>query len=332
MTLEAPMFPFPAFQLVSLAMAVLSVRTLGRAWRHRQRLLAEPLESRQLGLLVELALFVLVPVSVLLHELGHAVAVWLAGGRVTGFGYLLFLGWVEYVGVESRAAQFWITLSGNVVSVVLGATALGVGLFGPFRRPVNALLLVAGGMVLTTTLLFYPLLDVATGLQGDWTQLYRAGGRAPLLLGAVHASLLLGGIALWRSRWLRWRVSERIGLPWRLDERDRRALAWRQLAEAAEQLRGTEPALDIAFEQRDGVPQLALRWVGPDGPRVLLTRLGERPDIVEAVALAGDPPTVRANWRALVSENALFRQPSPFVTLLERLRAATDALRLAEGA
>jgi hypothetical protein len=323
------MIPFPAFQLMSLVMALLSVRALGRAWRGRKQLFAEPLDAGQLGLLVELALFLLVPVSVLLHEAGHAVAVWLTGGQVTGFGYLLFLGWVEYTGVTDARAQFWITLSGNLVSISLGVAALAAGLFAPLRRSVNALLLVTGGLVLATSLVFYPVLDVATGLQGDWVQLYSAGWPDAAVLGLVHGAVLLVGVVLWRSRWLRWRVSERIGLPWRLDERDRRALAWRQLATAAEQLRATEPGLTLTVEQQAGAPQLALRWQRADGQRVLVTRIGDRPDVIEAVVLAGEPPVVRATWRVIVPDQVLYQHPSPFAALLERLRSAADALSVA---
>jgi len=320
------MIPFPAFQLMSLVMALLSARALGRAWRIRHRLFAEPLEPGQLGVLVELALFVVVPVSVLLHEAGHAVAVWLAGGQVTGFGYLLFLGWVEYAGVTDERAQFWITLSGNLVSMGIGVAAVVAGLFAPLRRPLNALLLASGGLVLATSLVFYPVLDVATGLQGDWVQLYSAGWPYAAVLGFAHGAVLLAAVALWHSRWLRLRVSERIGLPWRLDERDRRALVWRQLAAAAEQLQAAEPTLSLTVELQAGAPQLALRWHRADGQRVLVTRIGERPDVIEALALAGEPPAVRASWRALVPEQALFQRPSPLVPLLERLRSAADAL------
>ncbi len=324
--------PFPAAFLLSLALVALSVRALGRAWRARRRLFAEPVDARTLALLVELALFVLVPVSVLLHEIGHMVAVWLGGGRVTGFGYLLFLGWVEYTGVADPRARFWIALSGNLVSVLFGTVALLVGLFAPVRRPLAALLLVTGGIVLATSLVFYPLLDVATGLQGDWTQLYGSGRPEAVALGVVHGALLGAAVVLWRSRWLRWRVSERIGLPWRLDEAERRRLAWRQLAEAAERLRAAEPVLTVVVEERDRMPRLALRWRRPDGPRALVARIGERANVVEAVALAGDPLAPRASWRATVPEGALLQHPSPLFELLERLRAATDALRPTEGA
>ncbi len=323
--------PFPAAFLLSFALVVLSVRALGRAWRARQRLFAEPVDARTLGLLVELALFVLVPVSVLLHEVGHMVAVWLSGGRVIGFGYLLFLGWVEYTGVTDPRVRFWIALSGNLVSVLFGGAAILAGLFAPVRRPLAALLLVTGGIVLVTSLVFYPLLDFATGLHGDWTQLYGSGLPEAVVLGVVHGALLGAAAVLWRSRWLRWRVSERIGLPWRLDEAERRYQMWRQLADAAERLRAAEPVLTVVVEERDGMPHLALRWRRPDGSRGVLARVGERASVVEVVALAGDPLTPRATWRAVVPDEALFLRPSPLVELLERFRAAADALRPTEG-
>uniref|UniRef100_A0A7C1K1Q4 M50 family peptidase n=1 Tax=Thermomicrobium roseum TaxID=500 RepID=A0A7C1K1Q4_THERO len=319
---------FSALQLVSLAMAALSLRALARAWRGRRYLFAEPIISGQLSLLVEIALFLLVPLGVLLHEVGHMVAVWLAGGRVTGFGYLLFLGWVEYIGVTDPFAHFWIALSGNLVSVALGIVMLIMGLLVKVRRPVSVVLLASGGLILATTLVFYPALDLVSGLYGDWMQLYSAPWPYPLWLGIVHGGLLLTGVALWRSRWLRWRVSERIGIPWRLDEADRRVLAWRQLAEAAERLGAEGSPLTVRCEVADGMPLLELRWEHRGRQRLLRAWIGERADMVEAVALTGEPPTPRASWRAVIPENALFVRPSPLVELLRRLQTATDALEL----
>ncbi|MFN3337412.1 MAG: hypothetical protein ACK42I_07930 [Thermomicrobium sp.] len=319
---------FPALQLVSLAMVALSLRALARAWRGRRDLFAEPIMSGQLSLLVEIAFFLLVPVGVLLHEVGHMVAVWLAGGRVTGFGYLLFLGWVEYIGVTSPFAQFWIALSGNLVSLVLGITILVIGLFAKVRRPVSVVLLASSGLTLATTLVFYPALDLVSGLYGDWMQLYSAPWPYPLWLGIAHGGLLLTGVALWRSRWLRWRVSERIGIPWRLDETDQRVLAWRQLTEAAEHLSAEGSPLTVRCEVAHGTPLLELRWEHRGRQRLLRAWIGERADMVEVVALTGEPPTLRAGWRMVIPENMLFVRPSPLVELLQRLQTATDALEL----
>ncbi|MCS7050260.1 MAG: hypothetical protein NZL87_01450, partial [Thermomicrobium sp.] len=275
---------------------------------------------------VEMALFILLPLGVLLHELGHAVAVRLAGGRVTGFGYVLFLGWVEYDGVVSASAAFWIALSGNLVSLTLGLVLLAVGLFAPLRRPMSALLLAGGGLLSVTTLVFYPLLDAASGLDGDWTQLYSAPWPYPLWLGVSHGALVLVGIGLWRNRWVRLRVSERIGLPWRLDAGERRARLWRQLADAAEQVGQQEGPLAVRCQVIDGSPWIELQWERAGRPRVLRARIGERPDIVEAEALAGEPPALRARWRAVVPEEVLFLEASALIPLLERLRAAVDAV------
>ncbi|MCM8745963.1 hypothetical protein NET03_05410 [Thermomicrobium sp. CFH 73360] len=319
---------FSTLQLVSLAMAALSLRALVRAWRGRQFLFAEPLSSAQRSLLVEIALFLVVPLGVLLHEVGHMVAVWLAGGRVTGFGYLLFLGWVEYSDVTSPAGHFWIALSGNVVSLVLALAMLAIGLFVRVHRPVSVVCLASGGLIVATTLVFYPALDLVSGLYGDWMQLYSAQWPYPLWLGIVHGGLLLTGVALWRSRWLRWRVSERIGIPWRLDEADQRGLAWRQLAEAAEHLGAEDSPLIVRCEVADGKPLLELRWQRDGRQRLLRAWVDERANVVKAVALTGEPPTPRATWRAVLREDTLFVRPSPLVELLRRLQTATDALEL----
>ena len=46
----------------------------------------------------------MVPISVALHELGHAVAIWSMGGEVVDFGYYGFAGYVSYYPCEFSAA------------------------------------------------------------------------------------------------------------------------------------------------------------------------------------------------------------------------------------
>lgn len=322
---------FPTLQLVSAAMVLLSLRALVRAWHARAQLWREPLSANQLPLLTELALFVLVPLSVLLHEFGHMVAVWLAGGRVTGFGYLLFLGWVEYTGIDSPAQQFWIALSGNLVSVAVGLVAVAVGLGAPLRPVWSALLLPAGGMILATTLLFYPLFDILGGLGGDWTQLYGSPWPRPLVLGIAHAGLVGVGVMLWRSRWLRWRVSERVGVLWRVSLAERRSLLWRRLHEAVRRLHEDGWDCSIAVVEAVGSPVLEIRWTGANGPRSLRIQVSQRADSIDVVACAGASPVPRASWRAVVPDEVLLGRTTSLVPLLSRLKAAAEFLDAKES-
>lgn len=317
--------PFPFTHLLSVAMIGLTVRALVRGWRARSHLWREPLTSTQLQLLVEIALFVLVPLGVLLHELGHMVAVWLFGGRVTGFGYLLFLGWVEYNGIRSETQQFWIALSGNLVSFGLGCAALALGLFRQQRPATSALLLVSGGVILATTVVFYPALDLVSDLYGDWAQMYRSPSAAPIILGFLHGTIFLLGLVLWQSQWLRWRVSRQLRLAWRLTPRERRRALYQQLAEAIEERAKKDSALTFGWDATADYPVLECRWRDQMGLRVLRIRIGERADTLEVTALAGEPLVRRVSWRVQVPETALF-VPSALPFFLEHLYRVADEL------
>mgnify|MGYP005843528865 FL=1 len=255
------MSTFLLFQLASLLLAIVSIRVLVTTARNRRALFDETLTPGDRQQLSEAAFFLLLPLGVLLHELGHVVAVWLAGGQVVGFGFLFFLGWVEHTGSYTPAELYWIALAGNLVSLGLGLAALALALVGPFGRAVNWLLLVFGGLELGTTLVFYPLLDLVSDLHGDWATIYRAG--TPLLSGVtalLHAGLVVTGLILWQSGRFRRLVEARTGIRWprRLTAGQRRALAW-NLAEAAERVAGSW-----------GGPVEAVTGVGPDHAGVAL--------------------------------------------------------------
>ena len=48
------------------------------------------------ALVDQAAFFILLPISVALHEFGHALGVWGFGGEVIDFGYYVFAGYVSY--------------------------------------------------------------------------------------------------------------------------------------------------------------------------------------------------------------------------------------------
>lgn len=234
------MSTFLLLQLASLLLALVSIRVLVTTIRLRRTLFDETLTPGDRQQLAEVAFFLLLPLGVLLHELGHVVAVRLVGGQIVGFGFLFFLGWVEHTGEYGSGELFWIALSGNLVSLLLGLAAVLAALFGSLNRALNWLLLVFGGLELGTALLFYPLIDLASDLHGDWTTIYRS---APPLLkaatAAVHAGLVALGVAAWHSDRFRKLVEVRTGVRWsrRLTAGQRRMLAL-HLAEAAERVAG----------------------------------------------------------------------------------------------
>ncbi len=189
------------FDLISFIYAINSVRVfiaLVRSWRSFWDDKLTP-QDRQLAQRV--GFFLIIPFGVLLHEYGHAVATRMVGGEVVEFQWRLFWGYVRTAGSFTPAQDWWISLSGNVVSVLFGLVLVASGYWGrKLRRPLRYVLLDAGRFQVLYSLIGYPLLSFA-GFIGDWVTIYDFD-RTPLLSGvalAVHLLVLGGFWAWWRS-------------------------------------------------------------------------------------------------------------------------------------
>ncbi len=199
------MNPFSFFILLSLFYAWVGLRTLAEAWRHRERLFDDDLGAWDRGMLDRLAFFLLIPLGVLLHELGHAAATLQVGGEVLELRWYLFFGYVLPGGNFSALQHWWIALAGNLVGALIGLAALALLLLP--MRPARAYLCWSfARLQLFYSLLFYPIFSAATGF-GDWSIIYSASAGPwlwPTL--AVHGLLLLGYLALLRlpaiRRWI----------------------------------------------------------------------------------------------------------------------------------
>ena len=193
---------FGPFAILSLFYVVIGVRfvfQLVRVWR--------PTFDKQFTqtdryMVDQAAFFLLVPISVALHELGHAIAVWSLGGEVTGFGFFVFAGYVSYRAPFTDAEQILVAAAGPGVNVILCLAAMAFVLVKrpPLRAALNELLIQFAFLSGANAFIFYPLLDFATGLDGDWSQIYF--GDVPALSAAilaVHAGILGLGWWLWKD-------------------------------------------------------------------------------------------------------------------------------------
>lgn len=156
-------------------------------------------EDRRLA--TQSAVFVLPPLVVLLHELGHLVAARLVGGHVLGFHYGLIEGAVSVAGGLSDARFWWVALAGNLAG---GLSAMGMAVVGAravrLPRALRHLLLLGGMLEVGFHLVIYPLLSL-TGRFGDWVVIYDFG-RTPALSAATavaHAIALFVTWQWWRS-------------------------------------------------------------------------------------------------------------------------------------
>jgi hypothetical protein len=231
-----PFADFGFIAIVSLLMGIIAIRTLYQMIRDRKRLFDDRFTRWDRQQLSTAAFFVLVPINVFLHEVGHAVAVWYYGGEVLRFGYFLFFGFVQHRGFYTEEELFWIALSGNLVSIGLGIGAIAWVVLRPMRAALNYLLIMFGVISLLIALVFYPLMDLLSDLHGDWSQIYRSETMVhSTVTGVFHAAILIGAVALWQVDRVRRRYGELTGLSPEAMRRISGADAGRELLQAGEQ-------------------------------------------------------------------------------------------------
>ena len=94
------------------------------------------------------ALFLLVPVGVLLHEFGHMLAAWSTGSQVLGLHYFIYWGYVSYLpATPSPLLDWYVALAGNFVSYLLGVGCLVAALYAPGLRLIARVVLMQLGIL-----------------------------------------------------------------------------------------------------------------------------------------------------------------------------------------
>ncbi len=156
-------------------------------------------EDRRMA--TQVAVFLVPPIVVLLHEVGHLLTARALGVQVIGFRYGLFEGSVTVAGSRSAEEMWVIAVAGNVVSLGIGVGMVLVGLLrSGLRRPLRYLLVAGGLLEVLFTLVAYPLLSL-TARFGDWVIIYDGElGTLAWVAGAAHASALLFLFTWWRRR------------------------------------------------------------------------------------------------------------------------------------
>ena len=209
--------PLGGFGLLSFFYLFLGVRFLFQFIPRRKQIFDNTFTQYDRGMLGQAAFFVLLPVSVALHELGHAIAIWAMGGQVLDFGFYFFSGYVSYDPRGfSDVQRTLIAFAGTFVNLVLIVAALAVVFLKrpPLRAPWNELLLQFVFISGINALIFYPAIDLALGISGDWSQMYRSG--VPWLTAIiVITQVAFVAIGWWgmRNEGMRNRIAKLTGLP-----------------------------------------------------------------------------------------------------------------------
>ena len=241
------------FDILALLYSVQGLFALWRWIRSWREFWDETVTQAERSLAGQIAFFILIPLGVFLHEAGHAVATWQVGGQVVDFQWRVFWGYVIPLGDFTPLEDWWISLAGPLVSLIVGL--LPIPLITRVRQRIAGELLYsfAKQQILYSTV-WYPVLS-AFGIGGDWIAIYNfAIAPWAYIVAATHAALLFG---LWRlDRSVR-------AAEWRLAAEAGDAAVYQKLKSAAElQPADAGPLLRLArYGWQAGEPQLAQHYL-----------------------------------------------------------------------
>jgi hypothetical protein len=192
---------------VDVVMGLAALATLVTVVRARRTFFDRDFTGEDKRLATQVAVFLMPPIVVLIHELGHVGAVMTVGAEVLGFHYGFFEGAVTVGGRLSPAESWWVSMAGNLAGALTGMALIGVGLAGARLRPGLRYVLILGGTLqVGYALVGYPVLSLSSNW-GDWVTIYDFGATPGLswATAGLHAAVL---VLLWR--W--WRNSVRHSL------------------------------------------------------------------------------------------------------------------------
>ncbi len=189
------------FSIFSLIYVYRGVQLLSRIWREWAAIRAEPLTRVKKQLAEQASFFVAVPPGVFIHELFHALAIWLFGGQVVEFGYRVFWGFVVPDRTFPDTQQWFISLAGT-----LGTLVFGLGLFLIWRNSRSSALryfsLRSFRYQVFFGLVYYPVFTLFLPI-GDWATIYDFGA-TPMLSGITAVSHLLLLLLFWQGDRIGW--------------------------------------------------------------------------------------------------------------------------------
>lgn len=179
------------FDIFSLLYLFRGLQLLNRIRQQWRLLLSNPLTQPKKHLAEQASFFIAVPPGVLIHELGHALAIWLFGGQVVEFGYRVFWGYVRPFGTFTASQDWFISLAGTLGNLLFGA-ALWLALRRRRSEALHYFGLRAFRFQVYFALIYYPIFTIVLPI-GDWATIYDFAA-TPLLSGVTavcHAGLLL---------------------------------------------------------------------------------------------------------------------------------------------
>lgn len=178
--------------LIWLPLSILTAIEAKKSWREIWDADLTLVDRRNLQ---KLNAYFVLPISVLFHECGHALATLMCHGKIGEFHFAIWSGYVMPIGVFTPGERLVIDLAGTVFQVALALAFLIAAVFIS-SPPVVALLVYAGLSSLAVAVITYPLLGVG-GMYGDWVNIYGSPEIGWLCVVAfVHAICVIGFLYL----------------------------------------------------------------------------------------------------------------------------------------
>jgi hypothetical protein len=146
--------PVLSFQAIALIYGIAALATVWRLVREWRPLLDDVWTAQDAQLAQMIGFLLLTPVTVWLHEYGHAVAMRAFGATDPQIHFFFYWGYVTSPHRFTAAEQFVVSLAGPLVSYLLGSALLAVALLAPLRRAVALALAICGIFELLLTLVF----------------------------------------------------------------------------------------------------------------------------------------------------------------------------------
>ena len=186
---------------VDLIFALALIGTVVMVLRRRRAFWDDDFTGEDRRLASQVAIFVVPPFVVLVHELGHIAGALAVGGRVLGFHYGLIEGSVTVAGGLSTGENWFVAIAGNLAGGLLGLAMTVAGTTGTrLRRPLRHVLILGGMLEVGFHLVLYPLLSLSAGF-GDWQQIYDFSATPVLstVTAVVHVAAMVGALRWWRG-------------------------------------------------------------------------------------------------------------------------------------
>jgi len=199
-----------ALLLIIIPLMFVTVREVRDNW---QSLWDSNLTGKDRRILLQASLFLLEPVVVLFHELGHAAAIKIYGGGIQEFHYAVLSGYVVPSGTFTDQQLLIIFLAGNLVQIVIGYICFAVAL--KMRSPaVVATLVYLGMWSIASSAIFYAMMSIIN-LYGDWIAIYTSPVHSlVMVIGVCHFFIVASIIYMLKGKAPRLWFAERTRPVW----------------------------------------------------------------------------------------------------------------------